>query len=57
MVGLVTQVNQLSEVELQLLRILQVFVVMQPEPKFNKTEAVNLFLQREELMDILNDRR
>ena len=30
---------------------------MQAEPKFNKTEAVSQFLQRQELVDILNDRR
>jgi hypothetical protein len=53
----VTQTNQLTDVELQLLRCLQIFVQLQAEPKFNKTEAVGFFLQREELIDILNDRR
>ncbi len=47
----------LSDNDVQLLKCLQVFVQMQAEPKFNKLEAVNFFLQREEFIDILNDRR
>jgi hypothetical protein len=56
-IALVTQVNQLTDAEWQLIKCVQIFVQMQPEPKLNKTEAVSFFLQRNELIDVLNDRR
>jgi hypothetical protein len=55
--NIVTLGNALSELDLYLLKLLNVIVLQEKETKFSRIEATSIFLHKDDLISVLNDRR